>query len=178
MEKVKMSSVSVAQAADIFGVQKPHLFKIIKRLGIETHQEKSDSTGPHRGAKIAFISKEDFERLKEYLKDSHTENEPSSVGPSQGGVFYLIQLEPEHDPTRFKLGFASDVSSRLRQHKTAAPYSKVVGIWPCKQLWEKTAIESIARGCDRVHTEVFRGKSIEIVRERCEEFFALMPSID
>lgn len=175
---MKVSSVSVAQAADILGVRKQHLFKIIKRLGIETHQEKSDSTGPHRGARIAFISKADFEHLEEYLKDSHTENEPDSVDSSQGGVFYLIQLEPEHDPTRFKLGFASDVGSRLRQHKTAAPYSKVIGTWPCKLLWEKTAIESIARGCDRIHTEVFRGRSIEIVRERCEEFFALMPSID
>lgn len=124
MAEVKVSSVSVIQAADILGVRKQRLFKIINRLGIEKHQEKSDSAGPYRGQRIAFISKSDFECLEEYLKDSRTENESGSADPSQGGVFYLIQLEPECDPTRFKLGFASDVDSRLRQLKNVSTICK------------------------------------------------------
>ena len=30
------------------------------------------------------------------------------------GVFYLIQLEPQFDPGRFKVGFAANISDRLR----------------------------------------------------------------
>jgi hypothetical protein len=92
-----------------------------------------------------------------------------------GGVFYLIQLEPEHDPGRFKLGFATNIEERLRSHKTAAPFSKVLKTWPCKLLWEKTAIECASQGCARLHTEVFRTESIDEVQSRCEQFFKLMP---
>ncbi len=95
-----------------------------------------------------------------------------------GGVFYLIQLEPMHDPGRIKLGFATNIKERLRSHKTAAPFSKAVKTWPCKLLWEKTAIDSVSQGCEKLHTEVFRSKSIEVIQSRCEKFFALMPTIE
>ena len=94
-----------------------------------------------------------------------------------GGVFYLIQLEPEHDPGRYKLGFATNIEERLRTHKTAAPFSKVLKTWPCKLLWEKTAIDSVSQNCVRLHTEVFRSESIDDVQSRCEQFFKLMPKI-
>lgn len=99
----------------------------------------------------------------------------STTQPDVGGVFYLIQLEPEHDPGRFKLGFATNIEEGLRSHKTAAPFSKVLKTWPCKLLWEKTAIECASQGCVRLHTEVFRTESIDEVQSRCEQFFKLMP---
>ena len=57
------------------------------------------------------------------------------------GVFYLLLLETEHDPSRFKVGFEISLSERLRALRCSAPLLEVVKTWPCKSLWERTAIE-------------------------------------
>jgi hypothetical protein len=151
---------------------------VIYRLGIETFLEKSTAS---RGQKVARLTKPSFEQLQDHFSSSAVGSESVEGGglDSQiGGLFYLIQLEPDHDPTRFKLGFTTNIEERLRAHKTAAPFSSVVKTWPCRLLWEKTAIESISRGCERVHTEVFRGELLEVILDRCEKFFTLMPSLE
>jgi hypothetical protein len=86
-------------------------------------------------------------------------------------------LEPNHDPGRFKLGFATNIDERLRSHKTAAPFSKLLKTWPCKLLWEKTAIDCVSQGCIQIYTEVFRTESIDVVLSRCYQFFKLMPEV-
>lgn len=130
--------ISVIDVAKKLGQHKAHVFKILRRLGIDTVKEKSHDA---RGQKIAYITTHDYDRISEYLAGDKNESEVSAPQPDVGGVFYLIQLEPEHDPGRFKLGFATNIDERLRSHKTAAPFSKVLKTWPCKLLWEKTAIE-------------------------------------
>jgi hypothetical protein len=89
----------------------------------------------------------------------------------------LLLLEPEYDPGRFKVGFAGSLSERLRALRCSAPFIKVVQTWPCKMLWERTAIECVTEGCMQLHTEVFRTQSIEPVLQRCEQFFNLMPKL-
>jgi hypothetical protein len=84
-------------------------------------------------------------------------------------------LEPEFDPGRFKVGFATSVEDRLRKHKTSAPLSKLIKLWPCKLLWEKTIIDCVTDNCEQIHTEVFRCKDIKIIEERCDRIFELMP---
>ena len=67
-----------------------------------------------------------------------------------------------------------------RQKRVAgcsAPFAEVVATWPCKRLWERTAIECVSDGSERIHTEVFRTASLVSVREKCERFFALMPKV-
>ena len=147
---------------------------MLDRLGIEKRFEKSSAA---RGQKIAYVNREDYGRIKSYFESGENDLPVSTVDSETPGVFYLIQLEPEHDPGRFKLGFATNLEERLRAHRTAAPFSTVLATWPCKLLWEKTAIECAAQGCERIHTEVFRAESIAEVRSRCEQFFQLMPSI-
>lgn len=163
--------ISVIDVAKNLNRQKQHVFKVMRRLGIKTVKEKSSNA---RGQKIAFITLEDFDRVKSYFVETE-DGLPESVQSEIGGVFYLIQLEPEHDPERFKLGFATNIEERLRSHRTAAPFSRLLKTWPCKLLWEKTAIDCATQGCDRIHTEVFRAKSIAEVQSKCDEFFALMP---
>jgi hypothetical protein len=92
-------------------------------------------------------------------------------------MFYLIQLEPEHDPVRIKFGFTVNMSDRLRHHKCSAPFAKVIRSWPCKFLWEKTAIDCVSNDCTKVYTEVFRAKkSLEIIVEKLDRFFDMMNS--
>ena len=166
--------ISVIDLAKDLGKHKARVFKILGRLGIETVKTKSSDA---RGQKIAYLTTDDCYRVREYFAGTSNTEAASTTQLDIGGVFYLIQLEPEHDPGRFKLGFATNIEERLRKHKTAAPFSKVLKTWPCKLLWEKTAIVCASQGCVQIHTEVFRTELINDVQSRCEQFFKLMPEI-
>ena len=168
--------ISIVQVAKELGRNKQFIFKLVNRFGIGKTMQKSSLS---RGQKIAYIPKSGLKAIKEYLATSDEANISSpEVGfeSTTAGVFYLIQLEPDHDSGRFKLGFATNLEERLRAHKTAAPFSTVINTWPCKLLWEKTAIESITQDCEQIHTEVFRYHSISEIERRCENFFSLMPN--
>ncbi|MCP5020549.1 MAG: hypothetical protein GY930_02130 [bacterium] len=167
--------ISVIDAAARLGRNKEHLFKVLKRLGIEPTKQKSSGA---RGQRISYLSREQLELLKNEVGTSNDQPTGGAGAGGASGVFYLIQLEPDHDPGRFKLGFASSIDERLRAHRTAAPLCQVVETWPSKHLWEKTAIDSIARGCERLHTEVFRTDSIAEIEERGKAFFTLMPEVE
>ena len=166
--------ISVSEIASRHGRHKNSLFKVLKRLGIETQRLKSQES---RGQAAAYISSEDYERLKVELVESTSSASDADESLDLPGYFYIIQLEPDLEPGRLKLGFASSVEERLRAHKTSAPFAKVLKCWPCKPLWEKTAIESITVGCERIHTEVFRAEEIGDVVARAENFFDLMPDL-
>jgi hypothetical protein len=103
---MNIQTISVIDAAKNLGKHKARVFKILGRLNIETFLEKN--TGA-RGQKIAYITLDDYERVKEYFLENNDNTEGSSLKVDIGGVFYLIQLGPEHDPGRFKLGFATNL---------------------------------------------------------------------
>lgn len=172
--------ISVIDLADQLGRRKQTLFKVINRLGIETVKRPN---GNSRGATLAYVTHEDAARIQAALgfpdasEDGGMDDGDENPAPVQRGVFYLLVLEPKHDPGRFKVGFATNLPERLRTHRCSAPFATVVKSWPCKSLWEKTAIECVSAGCERLHTEVFRTTSIESVLARCEQFFGVMPSL-
>lgn len=172
--------ISIIDAAKQLGKYKQTLFKIIKKLKITPTKQKHSQ---HRGQAIAFISKEEFDRIAEYFsahQNSSKENDIALFNDAtltDIGVFYLIQLEPTHDPDRFKVGFASTMDDRFRQHRCVAPFSKIIATWPCRRLWEQTAIDCVTADCEKIHTEVFKTKDIEDVKHKCNQFFALMPKI-
>ncbi len=93
------------------------------------------------------------------------------------GFFYVIQLEPAHDPGRFKVGFTMDLEGRLQKHRCSAPFSTYLNTWPCKRVWERAAIDCVTEDCERLHTEVYRSNSLEQLRNRAEAFFSLMPKL-
>ena len=136
----------------------------------------------HKNQVISYITRDDLDLIIRHLAAAKPENEggaeASSTFQVDRGVFYLIQLEPEHDPGRFKVGFASNLPERLRDHRCSAPFATVVATWPCRLLWEMTAVDCVTQSCERIHTEVFRTDDISEVRSRCEQFFTLMPSVE
>ena len=93
------------------------------------------------------------------------------------GFFYLIQLEPEHDPKRFKVGFTTELQERLRKHLCSAPFAKYVKHWPCRRGWERTATDCITNRCDHLREEVYRASSLVDVIGIAERFFTLMPTL-
>jgi len=173
--------ISVKEFAEANGLLRQTVFKILKRLGIEPSKSRGGSQ--NRGQTISSITEHDARSVLEALASNRNfqnqlegqEAEFLDAALYDIGVLYLLRLEPEHDPSRFKVGFASNLNERLRQLRCSAPYTQVVKTWPCRRLWEKTAIECAAEGCERLHTEVFRALSLQTVEERCAQFFALMP---
>ena len=164
-------------------LRKQTVFKVLRRLGIETIKSRGGSQ--NRGQTIAYITDHDARSVLEALTSNRIPQHEQEAEAHEFldaalydiGVFYLLRLEPEHDPSRFKVGFANNFNERLRHLRCSAPYTQVVKTWPCRRLWEKTAIECVTDGCERLHTEVFRALSLEAIEEKCAEFFALMPKL-
>ena len=171
--------ISVIDAATQLGTRKQQVFKIIKRLGLSTTKQRSSS---HKNQVISYITRDDLDLIIRHLAAAKPENEgggeASSTFQVDRGVFYLIQLEPEHDPGRLKVGFASNLPERLRDHRCSAPFATVVGTWPCRLLWERTAVDCVTQSCERIHTEVYRTGDISQVENRGDRFFALMPDVE
>ena len=174
--------ISVVDIAEQTGKRRQSIFKILKRLSIEPTKMRSTANG---GQLISYVTHDEFRQVLSEIA-ARTETDPEEQGENESvsnailaeqGVFYLMVLEPDHDPGRFKVGFAVSLSERLRTLRCSAPFIQVVRTWPCKRLWEKTAIECVAEGCERLHTEVFRTQSLDSVVERCERFFELMPKL-
>ena len=171
--------ISVSDVANHHGKRKQTIFKVLKRLGITTSKIRNASS---RNQLVSYITQDDFRRITDEF-GSQLETEQRDSEDSDGfvsaeeGVFYLIQLEPELDPCRFKVGFASNMPDRLRALRCSAPFASVIKTWHCRRLWEKTAIDSVSNGCERLHTEVFRANDLNEVVEKCEAFFFLMPSV-
>ncbi|HEV3302111.1 MAG TPA: hypothetical protein VG055_20830 [Planctomycetaceae bacterium] len=168
------------QVGKQLGKKKAAIFKVMKRLGITALKRRDSDSGNQF---VAYITQDEFGRVRsevEARRASRT-NESDNYRNGDGfvsaelGEFYLIRLEPDHDPFRFKVGFAANVTERLRALRCSAPFSVLVKSWPCRRLWEKTAIDCVTADCERLHTEVFRCNSFEMVLERCEQFFKMMP---
>ncbi len=173
--------ISIIDVANRLGKRKQTIFKVVKRLGISTRNVKSSLS---KNQAVAYVTHEDVQRISEELRLFESGSLPVSSAKAKSikfvtnevGVFYLAQLEPYFDPCRFKVGFASSMSERLRALRCSAPYTQVMKTWVCRRLWEKTAIDCISSGCEKIHTEVFRAADLGVVVEKCDAFFSLMPS--
>ncbi|MFO0928739.1 MAG: hypothetical protein U0736_17250 [Gemmataceae bacterium] len=174
--------ISVIDVARQHGKGKSTVFKLLKRLGITPVKRRCESS---KNQLIACITQEELRLVAVEMQrctvgdnaESANEDRPDDFVSAEVGVFYLIQLEPEFDPGRFKVGFAAGIAERLRQLRCSAPFATVVQTWPCRRLWEKTVIDSVTTGCERLYTEVFRVRLLEEVVGRCERFFAVMPPV-
>ena len=174
--------ISVIDLASQFGKRKQTVFKILRRLRIAPRKVRGP--GRLRGQLVSCVTVQESHLVAAELRSagpSSRSGDESAVRPEalpdEHGVFYLLMLEPVHDPGRFKVGFAVNLPERLRTLRCSAPFLDVVRTWPCKLLWEKTAIDCVTQECEQLHTEVFRTQSMEPVVQRCERFFNLMPKL-
>jgi hypothetical protein len=174
--------ISVVDIASQLGKRKQTVFKVLRRLSIVPRKLRSTD---RRGQLVSYVTPQESRLVAAELRAAGPVPAfgdgvaaPPEALPEERGVFYLLLLEPEHDRGRFKVGFTVSLSERLRTLRCSAPFTEVVRTWPCKTLWERTAIECVTEGCKQLHTEVFRTQSIEPVLQRCEQFFGLMPKLD
>lgn len=164
---------AVVDLADELQVRKQTVFKVAKRLGIRTSRRRESARGNQL---IATLTPADAATIKEELSTS-SGTATSATGGAEDGVFYVVRLEPDHDPGRLNVGFTTDLGGRLRKHRCSAPFAVCVQSWPCRRVWERAAIDCVASGLEQLHTEVFRCGDLEAVVHRAQQFFSLMPSV-
>ena len=172
--------IAIVDLADDLQVRKQRIFKILPRLGIRPTQRRESSRGNQN---VATVSQAEAAAIRSEIERSS--ESPGGVrsgilaasASNDVGFFYLIQLEPEHDAGRFKVGFTMDLDGRLQKHRCSAPFARYVASWPCRRVWERAAIDCVTADCDQLHTEVFRAASLEQVSARAQSFFTMMPSL-
>jgi hypothetical protein len=178
---VAATQIAIVDLADEMQVRKQWIFKIAKRLGIQTSQRREAERGNQF---VATVACEDAVAIRREIEasirrgpDSATSTDEAIDLATEVGVFYLIQLEPEHDPGRVKVGFTADLDGRLRKHRCSAPFAICAKSWPCRRTWERAAIDSVTVGLEQLHTEVFRAASVPEISRRGDAFFNVMPRL-
>jgi len=164
--------VSVKRLAEIINMDRSHAHRYIKKLGIKPQKRRmADSNN-----QLANTVTEDEAAL--IIKQRKTTGFTAERIPvtTECGVFYIIQLVPELDHRRIKLGFAIDLNDRLTQHRTSAPTAEVVKYWSCKRLWEKTVMDCLTSvSCRHILNEVFECEALNELIAWGDILFDILP---
>ncbi|SRR5260221_13752641 len=150
--------IAIVDLADELQVRKQRIFKLLGRLNIRPTQRRE----PERGNQnVATVSMQEASAIRKELAKSgdvaggplqSTGGAPPISFSDDIGFFYLLQLEPDHDPGRFKVGFTTELPGRLQKHCCSAPFAKHLRNWPCRRVWERTAIDCVTNRCEQLHT--------------------------
>jgi hypothetical protein len=164
--------VSIKQLASELQMDRSHARKYIIGLGISIAKRRT----PDSGNQLTLtISSDDAEFIRQKRLEQGFLGSPKPV-QNETGVFYIIQLIPELDPRRIKLGFADYANSRLSQHRTSSPTAKLLKTWPCKRSWETTIIDALSSvGGSLILNEVFVFDDIDTLIEYGDRLFLLLP---
>jgi hypothetical protein len=155
--------ISIKELANRLGMDRSHARRYILRLGYAFHKRRTQDSGGQ--LTLCVSTSEADEIVSQRAGQGFTAS--TIVAVSDVGIFYVIQLVPELDPKRLKLGFAESIDQRLSQHRTAAPTAKVLRAWPCKRTWELTAMDSLTRlDCRLILNEVFECDDPEALGKR------------
>jgi len=102
--------ISVKEFAEGNGLLRQTVFKVLKRLGIEPSKSRGGSQ--NRRQTISYITEHEARSVLEALASNRNfqneqdgeETKVPGAALYDIGVFYLLRLEPEHDPKRSRLG--------------------------------------------------------------------------
>jgi hypothetical protein len=165
--------VSLKDLAQRIGMDRSHARRYVLKLGYSFHKRRTQDAG---GQLTLCISRADADEVFTRRAEMGFVDQ-SVVAVSDIGVFYAIQLVPDLDPTRLKLGFAESLQQRLSQHRTAAPTARVLRAWPCKRSWELTAMDALTcQGCRLILSEVFECDQPDALIARGDAFFGMLPA--
>lgn len=164
--------ISLKALAVELGMDRSHARRYVLNLGIIPAKRRTADSG---GQLTLTVSAPEAELIRRARSEQGFSGAQGAV-ENETGFFYVIQLVPELEPKRIKLGFADNVSNRLSQHRTSAPTAKLLKSWPCRRSWERTAIDAIAAvGGALILNEVFQFQDIEAAIARADQFFSLLP---
>jgi hypothetical protein len=163
--------ISLKQLAGELGLDRSNTRKYVLKSGIRPHKRRTPDSG---GQLTLALTAEEAETIRSKRREEGFLGSPRLV-VKESGVFYLIQLVPELDPRRIKLGFADDMATRMAQHKTAAPTVILVKSWSCKRSWESTVIDCLSVECRLILNEVYECENVPALVDKADRLFALLP---
>lgn len=166
--------VSLKQLAETLGMDRSHARRFVLRLGYKPVKRRTAESGNQLA--LAVTAKEAEGIVQTRKERGFLASEHDAI-PNEYGVFYAVQLVPDLDPRRVKLGFASTIEERLSQHRTAAPTATVLKTWVCRRSWERAAMDSLTQGFHHIGGEVYECGDLDELRGRGDAFFALMPTL-
>ena len=164
--------VSIKELSERLGMDRSHARRYVLKSGFHPYKRR---TRDSQNQLTLCLTEEEAQAI---LAKRGTEGFRGTTVPvvSDVGVFYVIQLVPELDPCRIKLGFAIDLLDRLSQHRTAAPTAVVMKSWPCKRTWEQTVMDCLTSvGCRLLLNEVFECDDPSSLVQRGESLFSILP---
>jgi hypothetical protein len=149
-----------------------HFRRYVLRLGITPERRHTHDSG---NKLVVTVTADEADRIRAARRQQGYDL-ASGEADETVGVFYVVQLVPELDPNRVKLGFADDADARLAQHRTSAPTAKLVKTWPCKRSWEFTAIDALSTaGCKLILNEVYECRNLAGLVAHGDHLFAMLP---
>lgn len=167
--------VTIKELAEEIGIDKSNARKYVIDNGFQFEKIRTLET---QNQLTLVLTIEQAEQVKQ-LRLSHgfaINGRAQSAGTSKTTIFYIIQLVPELDCKRVKLGYTGNLNARLRAHRTTCPNAKVLAYYPCLETWELAAIASITReGCELIGNEVYQTSDLDMMIDRADTFFAIMP---
>ena len=168
--------VLLSTLAQEWGIDKSTARKYVLRHGYDFLRVRGDER-THQA--VLALKAEDAELIREVrAREGYTGGNNSRPVENGIGVFYVVQIMPDADPSRIKLGYASDAARRLASYRTVSPTAAIMRVWPCRASWERAAIDSLsAEHCTVVGGEVYQCSDIEGLLQRGNAFFSLMPSL-
>jgi len=167
--------VSIRDLAAHLGMDRSHARRYVIKLGYAFHKRRT----PDSGSQLTLcVTSAEADKIVSQRADKGF-LASTVVAVSDVGAFYVIQLVPDLDAKRLKLGFAESLEQRILEHRTAAPTARVLRAWPCKRPWERTALDALTRvGCRLILNGVFECYEPNALLERGEVFSSMLPQPD
>lgn len=89
------------------------------------------------------------------------------------GLFYVAQVAPEYSKTRIKLGFTTDIDTRLGKHRVISPNIRLIKTWDCRKKWERVGIDYLSKHCTPVGSEIYECSDIPALLKSGDKLFGL-----
>ena len=165
--------ISIKHLAEKLGMDRSHARRYVLKLGFKPQKRRTADSGSQL---TLTVTTEEADTILKHRMEQGFTSEGRPVEPD-AGVFYLIQLVPELDPKRIKMGFANDINERLAQHRTAAPTAKIMKYWHCKRSWETTVMDCLSSvSCKHILNEVYECNDPEALVEMGSKLFSILPN--
>ena len=172
IEMDQATYISIKHLAEKLGMDRSHARRYVLKLGFTPQKRRTPDSSNQ--LTLTLTAEEAEAILKHRTSQGFTEQ--GNVVESEPGMFYVIQLVPELDPKRIKLGFTIDLDDRLVQHRTAAPTAKVLKSWPCKRSWEVAVMDCLSLvACRHILSEVFECDGLDDFVMTGDELFRILP---
>lgn len=167
-----MELITRQQLAEELNVSDSTIIRTVQRENLSYVVVRSST-----GKKTNVLDRETADLVRKALRtDVPLDIETPEVSH---GRFYVILLFPELSNNIVKLGFSTDLERRLQEHRTLVPMLELLRSWPCKRVWEQTAIDCVTRiGCNQLGPEVFDSANVDGLLSRCDAFFQCLPDLE